>query len=179
MTVYRTSDPEEAWWLSKKCLAGQEGLIIVTTEVPCVWTGKLRTFNKKYCEEHNVPVAYGEYLGGSIVAFPSDLSIMEVRWGDSSFAQDVIHTVEQWLLTRGLAVTYDTNDLLLDGKKVASWARATTVKGWCQSVVHFSIGTDLELIREICIKPMTKIPGSLTPYGITAEDLLKLLELSE
>ena len=62
-----------------------------------------------------------------------------------------------------------SSDLLADGKKVASWARATLITGWVQTVAHFSVNVDVDLIRQICTKPMVKVPGALSDYGITAE----------
>ena len=177
METYYTSDPLEAWELSKMCLSGREGCIVVTTKSPCVWTGRLDTFDLVYCRENGIQVAYGLYLGGSVVAFPGDLSIMWITWGRSDHAETAALTAAEMLQETGANVTVDGNDILADGKKVASWCGATTLEGWHQGAVHFSINTDLALIRKICTKPMQKAPGQLSDYGITADDILAKLNL--
>lgn len=172
MEVYYTTNPLEAWELSKKCLLGESGIIIVKTIAPCVWTGRLNTFDKNYCEENNIQVAYGLYLGGSIVAFPGDLSIMWVTWGKTDAPEQAVLKILNILKEKGIDAEIDENDVIADGKKVASWAGATTLNGWYQGVFHASINTDLELINKICTKPMDKIPGQLSDYGINAEMVL-------
>ena len=176
MDIYRTSDPAAAYRLSRECMAGHEGEIIVVNVAPCVWTGRLNTMDLSACAGRGLTVAYGEYLGGSIVCMPGDLSVMRVTFGSNEWAPELVDAAAAWLEGRGIAVTRDENDVLADGRKVISWARATGYEGWCQSVVHFSIGPmDLDLVRTVCTKPMTKVPGSLGEYGVTAEDVLGAL----
>ncbi|MBE6993399.1 MAG: hypothetical protein E7423_01965 [Ruminococcaceae bacterium] len=176
MEIYRTSDPAAAVRRYRECMAGHEGLIICKAEGHFVETGGLATLDRDACARLNIPVAEAEYLGGSIVVMPGDLDLCRVTWGTVDWAPEMMDRVEAWLRARGIAVTRDRNDLLADGKKVASWARATSYDGWCMSVMHFSVGPmDLELVRSICTKEMMKTPGSLGEYGITAEDILALL----
>lgn len=174
MEVYRTSDPIEALRLSEECLAGHEGLIVHVTDSIFVETGAFPTCSTAVCAELGIPVCKAGYLGGSIVCFPGDVSLCEISWGNSSFAPDTVDRAEKWLRDKGLTVTRDGNDVLVDDRKVISWARATTLQGWCQSVVHFSVSSDEELIRKICTKEMVKRPGALSNYGITAGDILEV-----
>ncbi len=174
MKVQRTKRPEYFEAVANECLAGREGAIVCINEEPCVWTGELNTLDLAACKRHKLYVGQGKYLGGSIVNMPGDLSLCITTWGHSELAPRIVERAAAWLEKRGAAITRDENDVLADGKKVISWARATTIKGWCQSVVHFSVGSmDLELVREICTKPMVKEPGALSRYGVTAEMLWK------
>lgn len=180
MRHYYTSDPAEEYRLARECLSGTEAQIVVVNEAPCVWTGQFPTLDLGACARLGLTVAVGEYLGGSIVCMPGDLSVMQITFGRSDWAQTLAWDAFDWLTAQGLQTAKDGNDVLADGKKVVSWATATTYDGWCQSVVHFSIGPmDLSLVREICTKPMTKVPGSLGEYGITAEMLMQALEIQQ
>ena len=59
---------------------------------------------------------------------------------------------------------------MTDIDRLISVARAEL--GCTESVIHCSIGPmDLDLVREICTKPMAKVPGSLGDYGVTAAEL--------
>lgn len=170
MKIQRTKHADYFESVANECLAGREGVIVCINEAPCVWTGELLTLNLAACKKHGLYVGKGKYLGGSIVNMPGDLSICITTWGNSELAPEIAEHSAEWLTERGINITRDENDVLADGKKVISWARATTLQGWCQSVVHFSIGAmDLDLVREICTKPMFKVPGALSLYGITAD----------
>ncbi len=174
MKTYRTTSCAEFARLASE--QSEERLIIHRAFAPCAWTGRLRTLNESECRRRGIPIGRGEYIGGSIVCMPGDLSLCLMSWGNSDFAPALVEAAADWLTERGIAVERDNNDVLADGKKVISWARATTVRGWTQSVVHFSVGPmDIGLVRAICTKPMAKEPGSLGEYGITAELILSAL----
>ena len=107
---------------------------------------------------------------GTTVCFPGDLSLMELRHDRTCRCREAIHRVREWLLTMGVPVRMEGNDLLADGRKVASWA-ANEQGGYRQTAAHFSIHTEPELIRRVCAKPMKKEPGALAGYGLSAEDI--------
>jgi len=181
MDILKTNDPKEFLAFAESCLDkdnGHEGLVIHVCEEPCVWTGQIPTLDEQECIRRGLTVCRGRYLGGSIVNMPGDLSLCLTTWGDSEQAPQWVDKLAAYLDRRGIAVTRDDNDVLADGKKVLSWARATTIDGWQQSVVHCSVGRmDLELVEAVCTKPMVKVPGSLVEYGITADELLRELRL--
>ncbi len=176
MKIITTPDPAAFERYAEECLSGHEGVVVCINNAPCVWTGQLATLDVPACKHHGLYVGTGQYLGGSIVNMPGDLSVCITTWGSSEVAPQIVDKAVEWLSGLGINLTRDENDVLAAGKKVISWARATTVKGWCQSVIHFSIGKmDLELVKEICTKPMEKIPGALSEYGITAKDCEKIV----
>ena len=172
MEIIYTTDALDFIRYAYECVeCGHEGCVMHICVSHCVWTGQLPTLDLAACNRHGMAVGRGEYLGGSIVNMVGDLSICITTWGNSDVAECIVSAMAERISSLG-NITYDENDVLLDGKKVLSWARATTMNGWCQSVVHCSIGeVDLELIQEVCTKPMVKVPGSLNSYGITDDDL--------
>lgn len=176
MEIFKTHNPVEAMNYAKECLVdGHEGMDVFYNDTLFLQTGVLNTSNIERAKELGIPVWSAEHLGGSILCFPGDLSLCMTSWGDNKFGEDLMQLTVDYLKERNLNVTTDKNDILLDGKKVASWARATTINGWCQTVAHFSVNVDVDLIRQICSKPMEKIPGALSEYGITAEDILPII----
>ena len=179
METYITNDPLEALRLSEECLAGHEGLIVHIADSVFVETGAFPTCDTVVCETLGIPVCRARYLGGSIVCFPGDLSFCEISWGHSDFAPELVASATAWLQSKGLSVERDGNDILVDGRKVVSWARAATSKGWVQSVVHFSVMSDEALIQRICTKQMVKRPGALAEYGISADDILAALRIAD
>lgn len=177
MRIYRAESAAEFAEYAHSFLAlGWAGCVYHISPDRSVWTGQLPTLDPDACARHGLTVGQGQYLGGSIVNMPGDLSICITTWGNSELAPRIVERMTERLRELG-EVSMDENDILLEGKKVVSWARATTVKGWCQSVIHCSVGPmDLDLVREICTKPMEKVPGSLGDYGVTAEELWSIAE---
>lgn len=170
MKVYETSSLSEAVRLAEEW--NEERCIVHISTEPCVLTGQLLTLNRNECNRRGLEIGQAVYLGGSIVNMLGDLSICIITWGNSDIAQNIVDCAAKWLVERGISVLRDGNDVLADGKKVISWAMATTLSGWCQSVVHFSIGPmDMGLVQAICTKPMEKVPGSLGDHKITAEEI--------
>ena len=172
MEIFKTRDNEEGRAYINGCLnPGHEGLCVVYVEDTHLSTGVSKTSDKALARELGIPIWEGEHLGGSLVNFHGDLSLVLTTWGHIDFGERLFTATADYLRGKGIDVSTDNNDVLADGKKVMSWARATTKDGWVQSAAHFSVNTDLDLIRQICTKPMAKEPGALSKYGVTADDL--------
>lgn len=171
--------PDEAGKAEATRLLSQqeEGIIInITGKTWCV-CGENRAFNEAVCESRQIPIFQAHHLGGTTIVFPGDLSIFAVHHGQSRFGRDCLDAACQYLLRKGLAAAVSHNDLMLfdagtrQRYKVGSYG-SNWVGKLTESVVHFSINSDVKLISEICTKPMAKVPGALSRYGVTAEALL-------
>lgn len=179
MKNYETKNAYEAAKMAYAYLQDEHhetGRVFLFSDSVAVCTGSVPSSDLEYCKENGIMVFPAMHLGGSIVCFPGDLSIMEICWGKSAFATEVIQSFVGYLKELGLQAEQEKNDVLVDGKKIASWARATNIEGWTQSVVHFSVGMDLEVVKKICTKPMVKVPGRLADYGITSDMIANRLE---
>ena len=93
---------------------------------------------------------------------------------ETKFSKDLC----EYLQTRGLNVVLDNNDVLVDGYKTASCAGKALEPDfrWIYTCFQISINQDLEAIKNICKKPMVKVPKGLGEYGITTEEMLKWCE---
>lgn len=173
MEIFKTNDPQKAMSYAAECIGpnGHDGLDLFFNESVFLQTGVTATCDKDAARSLGIPVWEAAHLGGSIVCFPGDLSLCLTTWGNimPDFGEQCMEAVAEQLRKAGAEVTRDNNDVLADGKKVASWARAALITGWVQTVLHFSVNVDVELIRRICTKPMVKVPGALSDYGITSE----------
>jgi len=170
MTVYKTTTPDEALAAASRCLDGQEGLIVYSGQKGIfVMTGQYPSYDAGFCHAFNIRVGKTIYFGGSIVSFAGDLELCEIHFGPSDFGPNAINHICQWLVDMGICANIDGNDLMVDEKKVGSFAMASTITGWYESVAHFSINTNLHLIQRICTKPMEKTPGALSEYSINAD----------
>ena len=162
-------------------LGREEGVIVNIGDKLWCACGQLDGIREDVCEENGIGILRGHWLGGANVVFTGDLSVMEVRKGQSRFGEECLRAVCRYLgEDKGLPVCIDGNDLMLwdrdtktamkVGSHGSNWVGELT-----ESVVHFSINMDLSLVNRICAKPMVKTPGALSKYGVTAEELLEII----
>ena len=169
--IFKTVDNQGAMAAAKNLIEEQlDGLVLLFSSELAVVYGHPQYIDVNECVRNGAFLYRAWHLGGAIVCFPGDLSIMELKNGGSNFGHESISAVRDMLESRRISALIDGNDLMVNGRKCGSWAR-TSNRGYTQTVVHFSINSDVATIRELCTKPMAKIPGALSDYGITAEDI--------
>ena len=129
--------------------------------------------NVEYCEEHTIHCYKSRNDGGCIVNFAGTINIADFRpssegWVYPQFCYDF----SEYLKEKGLNATYDGNDVLIDGYKVASGFGYNLPPDFKRQYtgLGFFFNQDIELIRNICLKPMEKEPKGLEQYGITTEE---------
>lgn len=169
--IYKAVNNQSAVAAAKNLMERQsDGLVLLFSSELAVVYGYPQYIDVNACIRSGAFLYHAWHLGGAIVCFPGDLSIMELKNGGSNFGRESISAVRDMLASRRINALIDGNDLMVDGRKCGSWAR-TSDRGYTQTVVHFSVNSDVQTIRELCMKPMVKIPGALSDYGITAEDI--------
>ena len=96
---------------------------------------------------------------------------------DNTVGELVYSKFVEYLKNKGLDVTSNGNDILVDGYKVFGWA-SNYYKEYNAIYItaHFTLSVDLELIKNICTKTMVKVPKGLNDFGIYKEDIIEFLE---
>lgn len=169
--IYKAVNNQSAAAAAKDLIEKQsDGLVLLFSSELAVVYGYPQYIDVNACIRSGAFLYQAWHLGGAIVCFSGDLSIMELKNGGSNFGCESISAVRDMLESRKIDALIDGNDLMVDGRKCGSWARTSDL-GYTQTVVHFSVNSDVQTIRELCTKPMVKIPGALSDYGITAEDI--------
>lgn len=140
-----------------------------------VYTGK-NEYNKDYCDTNNITILDLGYSGGTIVVSDKDLGI--------SFVLD--NEIEQIYLTKKISeiisrlfktAEINGNDILIDGYKICGCVYIN--KGGKHAYMYqISFETDIELIKNICLKEMVKIPRGLNYFrDNTREDLINEIKI--
>lgn len=174
--IYITKDNQSATDVATSLIDNHsDGIVLLFSSELAVVYGSPYFIDANACIRSGAYLYRTWHLGGAIVCFPGDLSIMELTTGDSNFGSTAVSVVQDMLVERGADAFLDGNDLMVGERKAASWAR-TYQDGRVQTVVHFSINSDVTTIQELCTKPMAKIPGALSDYGITAEDIWTVIK---
>ena len=132
--------------------------------------------NYSYIKEHNIEMFDIKTSGGTIVVSKGDVGIGIFAPTDmaNAYLEQIKTLFLELLDSREIAYEIDNNDILIDGYKTSSYS-SKAFKGMTFGfgVFQFSINVDLELIKNICNKPMVKVPKGLSEFGITTQDIVE------
>lgn len=151
------------------------GAIYHRANHPLVHLGLDNDIDRNYCEANNIPIFEVKRIGGAIVSNVGDFDFVIVNKNTNRDAppillQKLFHLINQHKLN----VKWDKNDLLIEDYKVASYSYRNIPSG-IYTAIHISMSVDMELIKNICKKPMIKTPKGLNDFGITNEEVKKCL----
>ena len=133
--------------------------------------------NKEFCDKQHIHYRYENRAGGCIVFFPGNIIIHSVYPSTTFLRQHhYVNALVDYLQNKGINAFTNNNDVLINDKKIVGTVSQTLLgsyKGWIYFAAEISINADIELIDQICTKPMNKIPGSLSDYNITTEEIME------
>lgn len=128
------------------------------------------TINEDVCIEEGYTVLDTKHTGGVVVVSKGDMSVVHFGEIGNKYLEDFAMYLIERYKERGLNATYEDNDVLIDGYKISGLS--STPYGHIQySTIHVGINTNLDHIKQICRKPMKKVPKGLSEYGITSEEV--------
>lgn len=134
--------------------------------------------NFEYCRQNNIACVDIGRRGGAFVVNKGDIGFGYITKGiDNSVGEMIYNGFIKYLQDKGLNVTSNSNDILIDGYKVFGWA-SNYYKEYDAIYItaHFTLSIDIELIKNVCTKPMVKVPKGLNDFGISQEDIIEFLE---
>lgn len=131
------------------------------------------TPNFEYCKQNNIECVNIGRRGGTFVVNNGDIGFGYITKGlDNTIGELIYNDFANYLRAKGLNVKKVANDILVDGYKVFGWA-SHYYKDFDAIYItaHFTLSVNLELINNICTKPMNKIPKGLLDFGVTREEI--------
>jgi hypothetical protein len=133
--------------------------------------------NIEYCDAHDIKhycgkinsIGTGVIVSGSIV-----LTVKrKMENGGEALSDKFAKALAKYLSDKGLpCVRCDNNDVMVDNGKVASGGEIV-INGFNYLGFQISINQDVEAIKNICYKPMVKVPKALSDFGVTTDDIAK------
>lgn len=162
-------DNREAAQAAQRFRQAGEGRVWLISSEPSAVYGDPRYLSFAACKARGVFTWKADHVAGCIVSAPGDLNVAEYAQGGSDLGPKLLSTLRAHLKDAEI----DGNDLLLKGKKVASWASMRS-RGITQTTAHVSLGLDTEMIDAICRKEQKKPPGRIP--RIKAETIIKWME---
>lgn len=150
---------------------------VVPVEDLTVNYGRAADVDIEFCDNHNIPVFYIDRSGGAIVLFPGNVAIDAV-YSTTSYQMmfDFLSSFKKYLKEKNIKSDIDGNDLIVEGKKVVGAVGEVLpapFSGLTYIGVSISLNSDPELISKICTKDSVKVPGALSDYGVTTEEVIE------
>lgn len=144
-----------------------------------VLVGKYQDVNFDFCKENSIEIINIQHNGGSVVLTESAIGFAHIGNDfDNKISNMIISDFVNFLRSKRLDAIYDGNDILVEGYKTSSSAK-TIINNKTYFVFQVSLNNDVELIKNICTKPMNKIPKSLSDFGVTREEVISFFEECE
>ena len=128
--------------------------------------------NIEYCLEHNIPITFLRRSGSTFVLQKGDFIFLHCD-KDDNFLGKWEKYLRKKLTEKGLNLTYDNNDFLIDNYKVMGGFGEEINEDYFLYVVCVSIKDSSELIKNICLKKSIKEPRALEYYNISVEEIEK------
>lgn len=176
------SSIEYAKVTERAMLTGQYGIYISYGEGIHAYHGNL-PLDYDLCKELDVRVVELNYAGGTIIGSADDFSIIIVSPETMGLTHEVI--IEKFVEIIGKYVpntTYDGNDILVNGEKVAGSMIRIICGSWVWAT-QVTFNDYSEYIEKLCHKPSNKKPAyidnSLLTRDLLEQEILAWLQKSK
>lgn len=153
----------------------QETILIGYGTQPVVFVPKDETsYSSKYCEDNNIFVVKMGHSGGVIVTSDEDTNIGLVLKKSNLLDSWILKKLNSFFHSKNLNSYVDGNDIMIENYKIVGVSKKQLIGDWVLHCVQISQKIDINLINNICIKPMNKLPGQLCDFGnINRNDILE------
>lgn len=138
------------------------------TDKPIIATNE----QSNYINEEKYIVLDAKHQGGTLVLFPKDITFTWIS--NESKINDIVREIYQYLLSKGLPLSVDNNDIMLKDKKLFG-VMSYKLDDIYYEGLFISFNTDVNIIKQVCIKQMNKVPTKM-PEEINRDTLIKLLK---
>lgn len=158
----------------------KEDIIWCIHEKPLVFKSKLAQLDELWCINNNVEICNSFNFGGTIISDTNDINAAIMRQDGWSVGQELLALFQQELSNKIPELSIDGNDLLYQEKyKLISYASVNTGEGFIYTCWHISFNPNVDLIQNICTKPMLKVPMGLDKFNITHKDIIDIMQKYE
>ena len=155
----------------------KEELIYCIYDNPVVFKSLANDVNIDYCLKHNITnIIETSNLGGTIVSSAGDLGIAVLKKRGFKVGDNFLEILLENFKDRIPNLHIDNNDLIGEEKyKMASFASAHIGDHYIYTIIQISMNPNIEHIKNICSKKMTKIPRGFNSYGINVDEIVELI----
>lgn len=160
-------------WLGEATKYIQGGLYriaYVVVDSPVAIVHRKTQVDEDTCKALGYDIIESYNNAGTIISNKGDVLVGHFYHPDNGWYNRFITYFVDWLKAKGLSAEFVSNDIVVDGHKVCGmcitrYGRIDYTGG------IISMNVNLEHIKQICRKPMVKVPKGLYDYGITTEEV--------
>ena len=166
-------DVKQTDWLKviSDCVKnGKHKMGYIKTETPVVIVHKKSQVDEEICKNLGYEIIESYNNGGTIVSNKGDILLAHFDVCDNTWGVTFAEYFVNWLKNKNLNAEFTGNDVLVDGYKVCG-ACITRYGRVDYTGFAISVNINLDHIKQICRKPMVKVPKGLSDFGITSEEV--------
>ena len=157
---------------------GREACVCSVADAPCAIVGSNGGSDEDAAKFLGILVVHMGNEGGTIVANTGDvdIGIFTNGYSGNDIRDRLIGLIsEEGKANSGAEIMLDGNDYMVNGRKVIGCG-SRMHDGVLYTAMHIAIHSNVELVRKICTKRMSKVPGALSEYGVTTEFVTTALQ---
>ena len=165
--------PTQSEWINevkKHIEGGIHKIGYVVIERPVAIVHKAYQVDKEVCDVLGYEIVESYNNGGTILATKGDIIFSHLDEPNNGWLFKFVEYFVDWLKSKGLNATFEDNDVLVDGYKVCGICITRYGRIDFSSAI-LTVNLNLEHVRQICKKPMKKVPKGLSYYGITTKEV--------
>lgn len=160
-------------WLGEATKIIQGGLhrtAYLVVENPVVGVYRKSQVDEEICNTLGYEIVETYNNASTVVHCKGDILFGHFAEIENGWYNRFIDYFVNWLKSKGLNADFVSNDIVVDGYKVCGMA--ITRYGRIDYTAGFiGINTNIDHIKQICKKPMKKVPKGLSEFGITTAEV--------
>ena len=170
MEIKKVTQTEWLGEATSYIMGGLHRIAYVVVDSPVAIVHRKTQVDEEVCKALGYDIVESYNNAGTIVSNAGDVLIGHFAEPENGWYDRFIAYFHDWLKAKGLNAVYESNDILVDGHKVCGmcitrYGRIDYTGG------IISVNCNLDHIKQICRKPMKKVPKGLSEYGITSEEV--------
>lgn len=170
MEIKKVTQKEWLGEATKYIQGGLHRIAYVVVDSPVAIVHRKSQVDEAICNSLGYDIVESYNNAGTIISNEGDVLIGHFAEPDNGWYDRFIAYFLDWLKAKGLNAEFVSNDIVVDGYKVCGmcitrYGRIDYTGG------IISMNVNLEHIKQICRKPMVKVPKGLFEYGITSEEV--------
>ena len=157
----------------------EDGIVVNVAERLWASCALDNAFREDVRKANNILIFHSNYRHGMVdLVFPGDLSICIIERENNRQGVKIFERAQNYFQKSRIPAAANGSDFFmlhdrLTVHKVGSYGVVHTKSGMWETTIHFSIHSDMNLLKSFKLEPPEMIRGGLEQYGVTAEKLLK------
>ena len=178
MEIYKTTLDEVNDLVFEILSEQKEAMVYCIADENCAVIGTNGGADLQNIQKLNLKTVEIKHEGGTIILSPGDvdIGIFTKGYEGHAYRDNLINLIIEKAAEKGYKAVVSGNDVLINGRKVIGFG-SRYYGEILYTAIHIAVYINLELIKTICTKKMSKTPDALSNYGIYTTDILDIMSV--